>query len=124
MIYSKRVNEYKTVKEIINMKKLLTFFLIAVILAAFVTVSASATSSTVESTPVSTVTESAPSADASDSTEAKPTEASAFEKVFQVIFIVIMTVGIVGLPAYYWLNSRRKKALEEYNENQNNGENE
>ena len=76
-----------------------------------------------------TVSEGTPSGDAtsedaSNSATEVPTEASGFEKVIQVIFIAIMTVGIVGLPAYYWLNSRRKKALEEYNENQNNGENE
>ncbi len=59
-----------------------------------------------------------------DESTAEPVESSTVEKVFQILFIVIMTVGIVGLPAYYWLNSRRKKALEEYNENQNNGENE
>ena len=49
-----------------------------------------------------------------------PIESTVFEKVFQVLFIVIMTVGIVGLPLYFWLNSKKKNALQEYNENNDN----
>ena len=72
-----------------------------------------------------TPSDDATSEDASNSATAEPTEASGFEKVIQVIFIAIMTIGIVGLPAYYWLNARKKKALEEYNEaNGDDGENE
>ena len=72
-----------------------------------------------------TVSGDATSEDASNSANAEPTEASGFEKVIQVIFIAIMTIGIVGLPVYYWLNSKKKKALEEYNEaNGDDGENE
>ena len=114
------------------MKKILSVFLIAVLLSALMTVSAIAQQSTAEITEGS-VTEAISSEpntsaestdDVSDGTSVEPTEASAFEKVFQVIFIAIMTIGIVGLPTYYWLNARRKKALEEYNESQNNDENE
>lgn len=38
------------------------------------------------------------------------------EKVFQVASLVIMTFGIVGLPLYLYLNARRKRLLNEYNE--------
>ncbi len=37
-----------------------------------------------------------------------------FEKIFQVLFLLIMTVGILGLPLFYYLNARKKRLLEEY----------
>ena len=37
---------------------------------------------------------------------------SAFEKVFQVLFVIIMSMGILGLPVYYWLNARKKRIAE------------
>lgn len=42
------------------------------------------------------------------------------DKVFQVIFMIIMTVGILGLPAYYVLNSRRKRVISEFEEEPEN----
>lgn len=42
-----------------------------------------------------------------------------FDKIFQVLYIVIMTVGILGLPFYFWLLSRKKRLLSEYEENEN-----
>ena len=39
-----------------------------------------------------------------------------FEKIFQVLFLLIMTVGILGLPLYYYLNARKKRLMEEYEE--------
>ena len=36
-----------------------------------------------------------------------------FEKIFQVLFVLIMTVGILGLPLYYYLNARKKRISEE-----------
>lgn len=38
------------------------------------------------------------------------------EKIFQVVSVVIMTFGIVGLPAYFFLDSRRKRLAEEFEE--------
>ena len=52
-----------------------------------------------------------------ENNQMKPIESTAFEKVFQVFFIVIMSIGVLGLPLYFWLNSKKKKALEEYYEN-------
>lgn len=40
------------------------------------------------------------------------------ETAIQIVFLVIMSVGILGLPLYFVLNSRRKRLLEEYEENQ------
>ena len=54
--------------------------------------------------------------DTSDVSGSTAKESSAFEKVFQVLFIVIMTVGVLGLPFYFWLNSKKKKALQEAEE--------
>ena len=39
-----------------------------------------------------------------------------FEKIFQVLFLLIMTVGILGLPLFYYLNARKKKLLDEYSD--------
>ena len=55
-----------------------------------------------------------------DESTAEPVESSTVEKVFQILFIVIMTVGIVGLPVYYWFNSK-KKAMNTTDENEDNG---
>ena len=49
---------------------------------------------------------------------------NAFETVFEIIFIVIMTIGILGLPAYFWLNTRRKRLAQEYEEKQSDNETE
>lgn len=38
---------------------------------------------------------------------------SAFEKVFQVIFIAVMSIGVLGLPAYFYLESRKKRIAKE-----------
>ena len=54
--------------------------------------------------------------DTSDVSDSTAKESSAFEKVFQVLFIVIMTVGVLGLPFYFWLNSKKKRALNEAEE--------
>lgn len=37
-----------------------------------------------------------------------------FEKIFQVIFIIIMSIGLFGLPAFYWLNARKKRFASEF----------
>ena len=37
---------------------------------------------------------------------------NAFEKVFQVIFIAVMSIGLLGLPLFFFLNSRRKRIVE------------
>ena len=42
------------------------------------------------------------------------------ETIFQVIFVIIMTMGILGLPVYFWLNARRKRLNAEYEQNKNN----
>ncbi len=34
------------------------------------------------------------------------------EKVFQIIFLVVMSLGILGLPVYFVLNARRKRLNE------------
>lgn len=34
-------------------------------------------------------------------------------KIFQMIFVAVMTIGIVGLPAYYILENRRKRLVRE-----------
>ncbi len=40
------------------------------------------------------------------------------ETAIQIVFLVIMSIGILGLPLYFVLNSRRRRLLEEYEENQ------
>lgn len=45
------------------------------------------------------------------------------EKIFQVLFVAIMAVGILGLPAYFYLNARRKRLVEEYDDDLDNTEN-
>lgn len=41
------------------------------------------------------------------------TESTAFEKVFQTASVVIMTIGVVGLPVYFWLNWRKRRVASE-----------
>ncbi len=40
------------------------------------------------------------------------------ETAIQIVFLVIMSIGILGLPLYFVLNARKKRLLEEYEENQ------
>lgn len=42
------------------------------------------------------------------------------DKVFQIAFMIIMTVGILGLPLYYYLNSRKKRFASEIEEEPEN----
>ncbi len=36
------------------------------------------------------------------------------DKIFQVLYILIMAFGILGLPLYFWLYARKKRLLQEY----------
>lgn len=38
------------------------------------------------------------------------------DKVFQIVFLIIMSVGVLGLPLYYFLNSRRQRIIAEFDE--------
>lgn len=49
--------------------------------------------------------------------EGQKRETTVLEKVFQVFFVIIMSIGIFGLPAFYWLNSRKKRIMAEFDEN-------
>ncbi len=53
---------------------------------------------------------------AADNTSVTAVEASPVDKAFGTFTIVIMSIGILGLPAYFWLNSRKKRLLAEYEE--------
>lgn len=53
--------------------------------------------------------------DSSDNVMSSITPSGA-DKVFSTITIVVMSIGILGLPAYFWLNSRKKRLLAEYEE--------
>ena len=55
----------------------------------------------------------------SESSVPEETETKPFEKFFMVFMVVIMTIGIVGLPLYYFLNNRKKRLLKEYKERKN-----
>ena len=48
-----------------------------------------------------------------------PVELNGFEKVMQVISMVILIGGILLLPLYYFLNRRRKKIIKSFEENNN-----
>ncbi len=51
---------------------------------------------------------------------AAPTAEEPFiNKIFQGFFVGVMTIGLIGLPAYFWLNARRNRLLREYKENNN-----
>lgn len=39
------------------------------------------------------------------------------EKIFQILFILIMSVGILGLPLYFVLLARKKRIVSEFDEN-------
>lgn len=68
-------------------------------------------------------TEGGDSSDTSvESNAQQTTEASAFEKVFQILFMIIMSVGLLGLPAFYWLNSRKRRLLKEFEEGNGNSD--
>ncbi len=105
------------------MKKLISIFLAVVVLSALFTVYAGATSQVEGVNSVGGDAE-AQSVDISDeSSEPVVREVSAFEKVFQVMFIAIMSIGLLGLPYYFWVNSKKNKANREYAES-NDGEDE
>ena len=46
-----------------------------------------------------------------------------FEKIFQFLFLLIMTIGILGLPLFYYLNARKKRLLDEYQKNDQDNDN-
>lgn len=96
------------------MKKALTFLLITALFTALFTFHASASPDSADASIVSA--EASEENDTESTGEAVAKEGTAVEKVFQVLFMVIMTVGIVGLPLHFWLNARKKNALNEYNE--------
>ncbi len=37
--------------------------------------------------------------------------------VFQILFVAVMSIGILGLPLYFYLAFRRKRIIEESKEN-------
>ncbi len=37
--------------------------------------------------------------------------------IFQIMFIAIMSIGILGLPLYFYLMSRKKRIIEESKQN-------
>ena len=51
-------------------------------------------------------------------------EVSWFNKIFQVIFMTVMTIGLVGWPAYILLNRRRRRIASENNLGDNEDEQE
>jgi flagellar basal body-associated protein FliL len=117
------------------MKKLLSIMLVAILLVAVLAIPASAmhweegeTNSTASDavTDESVTDRSADGESGEDgSTDVSDKkESTAFEKVFQVIMIVIMSIGVLGLPLYFWLNSRKKRLLSEYNESNGDDGNE
>lgn len=97
------------------MKKFLSILLMIFLLTSLFTFHASASPDSAEASIVSA--EASEENDTESTGEAVAKEGTAVEKVFQVLFMVIMTVGILGLPLYFWLNARKKNALKEYNEN-------
>ena len=55
-----------------------------------------------------------------EGSEAVQVEEPFVNKIFQGIFVGVMTIGLIGLPAYFWLNARRNRLLREYKENKEN----
>lgn len=117
------------------MKKLLSIMLVATLLVAVLAIPASAmhweegeTNSTAsEAVTDESVTDRSADGESGEdeSTDVSDKkESTAFEKVFQVIMIVIMSIGVLGLPLYFWLNSRKKRLLSEYNESNGDDGNE
>lgn len=51
---------------------------------------------------------------AETSAEEKTGAMDVVNKIFQVMFIVVMTTGLIGLPLYYYLDKRRKRLKAEY----------
>jgi len=81
------------------MKRFISILVCVLFLSAFFSIIALAESDTEELS------------DASDITETSGTD-----KAFQTASLVIMTAGILGLPAYFFLNARKKRLLREYEE--------
>ena len=117
------------------MKKLLSIMLVAILLVAFLAIPASAMhweEGETNSTASDAVTDESVTDRSADGESAEnestdvsdKKESTAFEKVFQVIMIVIMSIGVLGLPLYFWLNSRKKRLLSEYNESNGDDGNE
>lgn len=50
--------------------------------------------------------------DEASSNDDETNELSVFERIVQIFFIIVMTVGVLGLPVYYWLNARKKRITE------------
>lgn len=46
----------------------------------------------------------------------QPVDEPIANKMSQVFFVSVMTIGLIGLPVYFWLNARRNRLLREYNE--------
>ena len=44
-------------------------------------------------------------------------------KVFQILFVAVMSIGILGLPLYFYLMFRRKRIIEESKLNADSGDN-
>lgn len=83
------------------MKKTVVFFIITAMLISLVPTAVFADDNTAETV------------------SAAPANASALDKAFGTFTIVVMSIGILGLPAYFWLNSRKKRLLAEYEEQHN-----
>ena len=49
-------------------------------------------------------------------------EISAYEKFFEVFSLVVMSIGLFGLPVYFVLNSRRNKLIKEQEYSEDNEE--
>lgn len=56
---------------------------------------------------------------AEEQAEEKTGAMDVVNKVFQVLFIIVMTTGILGLPLYYYLDKRRKRLKAEYGNKDN-----
>ncbi len=64
------------------------------------------------------VEEGAPESNSQDSESESNNEnkSNGVERVFQILFIVIMTIGVAGLPLYYFLNTRKNRIAKENQE--------
>ncbi len=56
----------------------------------------------------------APTVSTDESNDEKE-ELTVVEKVFQILFIAVMSLGIIGLPLFFVLNKRKNKIAKEYN---------
>ena len=43
--------------------------------------------------------------------------------IFQVLFVAIMSIGILGLPLFFYLNARKRRIYKESSETQKNDDN-